>query len=91
MLLYFEEKRKLAQFAFSGENPDGKRCGVYLEKTDSEKYPWRFSIQGVLKTRKNERLPMRPSEARGLLGIEDNSIDPVQRTDQQETLCSDEG
>jgi hypothetical protein len=95
----FEEKRKLAQFAFSGQDPEGRRCGVYLEKTDSEKYPWRFTIRGVLKTRKNERLPLREWQVRSILGIEDESsvdwrsdpVDFVQRTYQQEMLCSDKG
>jgi hypothetical protein len=87
----FQEKRALAQFVFAGRDPEGNRCGVYVEKTDSDKYSWGFSIRGLLATRENERLPMKAAEARAVLGIEDASVDPLQRTYQQEMLCSDEG
>ena len=50
----------------------------------------KFAIRGVLGTHDDERLAMRPSEARGLFGIEDANVDPLQRMDEQETLCRDE-
>jgi hypothetical protein len=71
----FDEKRKLAQYVFNSVDSNGKRHGVYVEKVDRKNYQWRFTLQGALFTR-DDYLPMRSSDARALLGIEDKSIDP---------------
>ncbi len=85
----FEDKKKLAQFAFSGKDPEGKRYGVYVEKTDLENYPWRFTLIGSLWPDwyvRNEILPMELYEAQGILGIEDESYDPFRGSAELKTL-----
>jgi hypothetical protein len=71
----FDEKRKLAQYAFNSVDSNGKRSGVYVEKTDRVNYPWYFTLKGAL-IHREDKLPMRSSDARSILGIEDESIDP---------------
>jgi hypothetical protein len=81
----FDEKKELALFAFFGKDLDGKRLGVYVEKSDDRKFDWYFTIKGVLGER-FDHLPIEKHEARGLLGIEDDSYNPFTGMHKQETL-----
>jgi site-specific DNA recombinase len=69
----YEEKRNLVQFAFGGTTPDGKRYGVYVEKTNSKKRPWVFKLIGAL-CRDKIYLPMDIDEKESLLDIEKLNI-----------------
>ena len=44
----FERQRKLIEYAFSGKDAEGKRLGVYIERTDDSSRPWKFEIRAVL-------------------------------------------
>jgi hypothetical protein len=71
----FDEKRKLAQFAFSGKDQDGKRSGVYVKK-DNDGFS--YTITGVLgHSNLTGFLPLEDWQARGLLGIEDDNYNPL--------------
>jgi len=81
----FEEKRKLAQFAFSGRDYQGQRSGVYVRKDGNE---WSFEIKGVLLDSSIlEYLPMNQEKANSILGIEEEHINITDRyIDEQESL-----
>jgi hypothetical protein len=43
----FDDKRKLLQSVFTGKDPDGNRCGVYIKKDNKDKkQPWLYEIRG---------------------------------------------
>jgi len=68
----FEEKRQLAQFAFSGQDYQGQRAGVYVRK-DAD--GWSFELKGILPDNSIiEYLPMDKEKQDILLGIEVNNI-----------------
>ncbi|MDB4442096.1 recombinase family protein [bacterium] len=82
----FDERRKLVQMAFSGQNPDGTRPGVYVKKNGED--DWSFEIKGVFPGHTiSDYLPMEPWKANVILGIEDDNYNPFSR-EQQETLSS---
>ena len=69
----YEEKRQLLQYFFGGKDSYGKRYGVYASKDNNKK--WIFEAIGIIGFIK-DRLPLKANDARNLLGIEDDSINP---------------
>ncbi len=68
----FDDKRKLAQLAFSGKDYQGKRAGVYVSKDDAG---WSFELKGILPDSSIiEYLPMDKEKQNSILGIEENNI-----------------
>ncbi|HPQ22265.1 MAG TPA: recombinase family protein, partial [Saprospiraceae bacterium] len=41
----FDDKRKLLQYVFDGKDAHGKRCGVYIRKSDNGR--WLYTINGL--------------------------------------------
>jgi len=71
----FEEKRQLAQFAFSGQDYQGQRAGVYVRKDVDG---WSFELKGILQDSSIvEYLPMEKWKENGILGIEEININNV--------------
>jgi len=42
----FEERRSLFAHVFAGRDAEGKRFGVYVERSTSQEEPWNYSIRG---------------------------------------------
>jgi len=67
----FDNKRKLAQLAFSGKDYQGQRAGVYVKKDVDG---WSFELKGILPDNSIiEYLPMDKEKQDILLGIEENN------------------
>jgi DNA invertase Pin-like site-specific DNA recombinase len=74
----FDEKRKLVQLAFTGQDPDGIRPGVYIRKDGED--DWSFEIKGMIPgTTISDYLPMEPWRANYMLGIEDENYNPFEK------------
>jgi len=74
----FDEKRKLLQLAFTGQDPDETRPGVYITK-DGEN-DWSFEIKGVIPgTTIRDFLPLEAWRANEILGIEDENYNPFEK------------
>lgn len=50
-LMTWDDKRSLAETVFNGRQPDGRPCGVYIEKIDGQatkrRKQWAFTIRGI--------------------------------------------
>ena len=68
----YEDKKEMLQYFFAGKDEDQKRRGVYVFK-DGDK--WSFEIRGIMGNLKNS-LPLTADDARALLGIDDENVDP---------------
>lgn len=75
----FKEKRELMQVAFGGKDSEGKKLGVYIEKSnDQKKGSWLFIIKGAFEERK-DFLPMPLDKAQFILDIDTDygDYDPI--------------
>ena len=69
----YEEKRQLLQYFFAGKDEDRKRFGVYVTRKSKGKYL--FDIKGAL-GEIGDALPMKQQDARDLLGVENENMNP---------------
>jgi len=44
----YEKQRAVIERAFAGKDVNGKRLGVYVERTDDPEKPWKFEIRAIL-------------------------------------------
>jgi len=56
----YEQKRSLVEFAFGGLDPEGRRLGVYVDKTGDT---WSYVVRGKLQDVRQGRLPMDLAQA----------------------------
>jgi len=83
----FDERRKLAQFAFNGKDQDGNRAGLYIRQ--DKEAEWSFTIKGIFSgVNEQDFLPMEPWKANALLGIEDHNYNPFENSELK-SLSSD--
>ena len=66
-----KSKRELIKHAFSGNNSEGKRLGVYIGQTGHEIRPWSFEIKAILEPIISSVLPMYKAQVEELLGIDE--------------------